>query len=265
MELSFFPLTLEAVDQAQAEALCLFIASDERPLTGLAGLCDWRLSGKLSRLLRTGLLTGDAGEAVLTPPGARMAFQKLFLFGIGPSGQGDPELIGRVTEALHKLGQAGVREAAIQLPARLSMEAGIRALLDELRGPGRAMVFGPDPQKLITVLSQAASRPPPPVQRRTPIEVPKVAPAPAAPPAPAVEPEPEREQLPLERALGSDVPKATPLPAAPISEPPIAPAVPSEPPPSLGEERKPAPPPPQRYVPPPPKPSVFEKKKNRKK
>src|SRR2546430_5404670 len=50
------------------------------------------------------------------------------------------------------------REAAIQLPARLSMEAGIRALLDELRGPGRAMVFGPDPQRLITVLSQAASR-----------------------------------------------------------------------------------------------------------
>ena len=35
---------------------------------------------------------------MLTPPGARMAFQKLFLFGIGPSGQGDAELIGRVTE-----------------------------------------------------------------------------------------------------------------------------------------------------------------------
>ena len=266
MELSFFPLTLEAVDQAQAEALCLFIASDERPLTGLAGLADWRLSGKLSRLLRSGLLTGDAGEAVLTPPGARMAFQKLFLFGIGPSGQGDSELIGRVTEALHKLGQAGVREAAIQLPARLSMEAGIRALLDELRGPGRAMVFGPDPQRLISVLSQAASRPPPPAARKTPAEVPKVAPAPAAPPPPAAEPEPDYQPLPLERALSSDVPKAAPLPAAPISEPPIAPAVPSEPPaPSLGEERKPVPPPPQRYIPSPPKQNVFEKKNRKKK
>src|SRR5258706_1257136 len=175
MELSFFPLTVEAVDQAQAEALCLFIASDERPLTGLGGLCGWGLSGKLSRLLRSGLLTGDGGEAVLTPPGARMAFQKLFLFGIGPSGQGDPELIGRVTEALHKLGQAGVREAAIQLPARLSMEAGIRALLDELRGPGRPTVFGPDPPKLITLLSPAASPPPPPLARIQPAQVPRVA------------------------------------------------------------------------------------------
>ena len=252
MELSFFPLTLEAVDQAQAEALCLFIAADERPLTGLAGLADWRLSGKLSRLLRSGLLTGDAGEAVLTPPGARMAFQKLFLFGIGNAARlSDDELIGHVTTALHKLGQAGVREAAIQLPARLSMEAGIRALLDELRGPGRAMVFGPDPQRLISALSQAASRPPPPVARQTPtpVEVPKVE-------KPAPPPEPERKPLPLEQALG-DVPKATPLPSAPISEPPIAPAVPSEPP-------RPAPPPPQRYVPSPPKQNVFEKKKKKK-
>ena len=270
MELSFFPLTLEAVDQAQAEALCLFIASDERPLTGLAGLCDWRLSGKLSRLLRSGLLTGEAGEAVLTPPGARMAFQKLFLFGIGPTGQGDDELIGRVTEALHKLGQAGVREAAIQLPARLSIESGIRALLDELRGPGRAMVFAAEPQRLISALSQAASRPPPAAPRKTPtpVEVPRVAPA-APAPAPAAEkpPEPPRELLPLEKALASDVPKATPLPSAPTSEPPIAPAIPSEPPPTAATatgERKPVPPPPQRYVPAAPRQNVFEKKKKKK-
>ena len=61
MDLSFFPLTLDAIDKAAAESLCLFIASDERPLTGLAGLCDWRLSGRLSNLLRKGLVTGVAG------------------------------------------------------------------------------------------------------------------------------------------------------------------------------------------------------------
>ena len=73
MDLSFFPLTLDAMDQAAAESLCLFIAADERPLTGLSGLVDWRLTGRLSRLLRGGLLTGDAGEAVLTQPGTRLA------------------------------------------------------------------------------------------------------------------------------------------------------------------------------------------------
>jgi hypothetical protein len=119
MDLSFFPLTLEAVDQAAAESLCLFIGSDERPLTGLAGLTDWRLSGRLSKLLRSGLLTGDAGEAVLTPPGSRLGFRKLFLFGVGRSDQSESVLVERVGEALQKLAQAGVQEAAMQLPARL--------------------------------------------------------------------------------------------------------------------------------------------------
>ena len=47
MDLSFFPLTLEAIDQAAAEALCLFISADERPLTGLAGLADWAQSPRV--------------------------------------------------------------------------------------------------------------------------------------------------------------------------------------------------------------------------
>ena len=62
MDLSFYPLTMEAVDQADAEALCLFVAADERPLTGLAGLADWRLCGRLSRMLRSGIVTGAGGE-----------------------------------------------------------------------------------------------------------------------------------------------------------------------------------------------------------
>ena len=96
MDLSFYPLTLEAIDQSSVEALCLFIAEDERPLTGLAGLADWRLSGKLSRLLRQGVLTGAAGEAVLTPPGSRLGFRKLFVFGLGPLEQGESGLVERL-------------------------------------------------------------------------------------------------------------------------------------------------------------------------
>src|SRR5260370_13271572 len=83
MDLSFLPLTLQAVDRVTAEALCLFVGEDERPLTGLAGLADWRLRGGLSRLLRAGLLKGTEGEALLTPA-RRMPFGKLFLFGLGP-------------------------------------------------------------------------------------------------------------------------------------------------------------------------------------
>jgi hypothetical protein len=119
MDLTFFPLTLDAIDQAAAESLCLFVGSDERPLTGLAGLVDWRLTAKLSKLVRGGQLTGEAGEAVLTSPGPRLSFRKMFLFGIGPSAQSDEQLQAHVAEALRKLANAGVKDAALQLPPRL--------------------------------------------------------------------------------------------------------------------------------------------------
>jgi hypothetical protein len=220
MDLSFFPLTQEAIDQA-AESLCLFVAADERPLTGLAGLADWRLSGRLSRLLRSGLLTGDAGEAVLTPPGSRLAYQKLFLFGVGTaSGQSEEQLVERVVEALRRLGQAGVQDMAMQLPARLPIDVGIRTLVDELQGPGRAVVFAPDPQKLMTALSQAASRGQARIERRvvkvaTPVER-RVTPVkqvsqPVKAPRPPVPP--------VRVPTPPSVPKATPLPAAPAEAP----------------------------------------------
>jgi hypothetical protein len=269
MELSFFPLTLEAVDQSAAEALCVFVGEDERPLAGLAGLADWRLSGGLSRLLRSGLLKGVQGEALLTPA-RRLPFRKLFLFGIGPQQQGEEELSACVAEALRKLASARVEDAALQLPARLSPEAGIRVLLDAEQAPVRALVFGPDPAALVRALSQAArsrgtSAPP---ERRV-VKVPGP-PKATLPPRPA----PPPRQPPLE------IPKATPLPFAPsnASAPPEKPSA-ATPPPAPGPAT-PAPPPgsavappgsaspspgaeadgprpmpyrPQRYIPPPPK------------
>jgi hypothetical protein len=168
MDLSFHPLSLDALDQVTVESLCLFIASDQRPLTGLAGLADWRLSGKLSRLLRAGLVSGESGEAVLTPPGPRMAFEKMFLFGLGQSEQGEETLVAQIAAALHKVGQAGVRTAALQLPARLGPEAAVKILVAELKGPTRALVFSPEPQKLAVVHAQmTGGRPPPPVKEPT--------------------------------------------------------------------------------------------------
>jgi hypothetical protein len=233
VDLSFFPLTLEAIDAAAAESLCLFVASDERPLSGLSGLADWRLSGKLSRLLRGGLLTGQAGEAVLTPPGARLGFKKLFLFGVGPKEQPEQRLAEQISSALRKMAQAGVQEAALQLPASLSPEAGIRALINELGGPARAIVFGPDPQKLVAALATAAraSVPPPagapavPVPEPVPAAVvPAPVPAKAAAVKPALQPQPPPAPA---------IPKASPLPFAPqggappaFFTPPPPPAIP---------------------------------------
>jgi hypothetical protein len=160
LDLAFRPLTLDALDEAKAEALCLFIGEEERPLTGLAGLADWRLAGRLSRMIRSGLLTGAAGEALLTPPGSRLSFEKLFLFGTGTSHDAEA-LSSRVIDAMHRLFQAGVREAALHFPLGVVPDEGARRLLAEEQTPQRGLVFAPDPGVVAEALAQSgAARPP---------------------------------------------------------------------------------------------------------
>ena len=225
MDLSFYPLTMEAVDQADAEALCLFVGADERPLTGLAGLTDWRLCGRLSRMIRSGLVTGSGGEALLTPPGSRLSFKKLFVFGLGDATSED-ELASRVSEALRKLAGAGVRDAALQLPTRLPPERGVRTLMEGDGALVRALVFAAEPARLVTLLSQSSGAPQ--VERR----VVKVPSPPKASPPPRTRTHPTPAQgLP-----------AVSTRTTPPSVDPVAPPAPRA-----------APPPPQRYVPPPPK------------
>ena len=161
MDLSFRPLTLEALDEAEAEAVCLFVGEDERPLTGLAGLVDWRLAGRLSGMIRSGLLTGAPGEALLTPPGARLPFEKLFLFGTG-----------------------SLRDPA-GLSARL-LEA-LRKLLEEEQAPVRGLLFAADPAQIAGSLAQTGVARPP--DRRV-VKVPAPEAKPVAPGPAAREPAP---------------------------------------------------------------------------
>jgi hypothetical protein len=233
VELSFYPLALEALDQADADALCLFVSADERPLIGLAGLTDWRLAGRLSSMIRSGILTGAVGEALLTPPGSRLSFRKLFLFGLGAGGA-DGELQQRVSEALRRVAYAGVHDVALQLPPRIPIELGVRSLVEEPQAPARALLFAPEPAKLITALSQSPMGAQAQIERRV-VKVPS--PPKASPPPRSM----QRTQTPPE-----------------ISKPVTF--VPEVPVPAEKTGRKPAPPPPQRYHPPEPKPSVKKKR-----
>ena len=233
MELSYYPLTMEALDQADAEALCLFVSEDERPLTGLAGLVDWRLSGRLSRMIRAGLVIGAAGEALLTPPGMRLAFRKLFVFGLGGA-RSDEELAGRLADALRRLAQAGVKDAALQLPARLAPDVGVRTLMEGDSALVRALVFTPEPAKLVTSLAQAtgASQ----VERRV-VKVPT--PSKASPPTRTMQRPTPPAGTPVVPPAAAKQPEASDAPQAP---------------------RGPLPPS-QRYVPPPPKEPAPKKKR----
>jgi Cytosol aminopeptidase family, N-terminal domain len=116
----FLSTDLGKWDGAAADALVLTFFSDERPLRGAAGLVDWRLCGRLSRLIKAGRLDGGPDEVTLVPPaGARLPFPRIFVFGLGSSEGFDERrfksAVARVREVLHK---AGIRRYAMQPPGR---------------------------------------------------------------------------------------------------------------------------------------------------
>ncbi|HLL25957.1 MAG TPA: M17 family peptidase N-terminal domain-containing protein [Kofleriaceae bacterium] len=140
MPLSVLPLDLARWDEARRDCLVLAVFKDDRPLRGAAGLVDWRLCGKLSRLLTASRANGDAGETMMLPPGRRLPFGRLLWFGLGDAkGYSDERFKKDVAWILKVVRGAGVGEWALQLPGRASGLIGARravelVLDDELLG-----------------------------------------------------------------------------------------------------------------------------------
>jgi len=72
------------IDRARADLAIVCFASTDRPLRGAAGRADWRLCGRLSRLIAAGRVEGHAGEAVLLPGGGGLRAPLLLALGLGP-------------------------------------------------------------------------------------------------------------------------------------------------------------------------------------
>jgi hypothetical protein len=144
LQLAAGPLSLAGLDRGGGEDLVVFVAADERPLQGLGGLCDFRLCGALTRQLKSGLLEGRAGEAVLTVTGARLPVHRLFLFGAGPARTLDELAVaGLLTQAFAAVARAGGTRVATQAPgwgrlppvhlARRILDAAVAARLASVR------------------------------------------------------------------------------------------------------------------------------------
>lgn len=124
---------LAALDALSVESYAVFLAADERPPRGFAGLLDWRLAGALSRLVQDGLVTGADGDALLASTrglaeGHRLAGARLFVFGIGPAASAPERFANIVERAVAKLRQAGVRSVAVGVPGTAGGEAMRRTL-----------------------------------------------------------------------------------------------------------------------------------------
>lgn len=119
MELRFVPPQLANLDELDAEVLACPVWSDARPVHGVAGLCDWRLSGRIAELLRRSLMRAEVGEVVLLPGKPLLTFDKLLLFGAGARSSFDEEAFrGIVERMLATMEGLCARAAVVELPGR---------------------------------------------------------------------------------------------------------------------------------------------------
>lgn len=130
MDLRFVAPDLRALDVLRCEAIALPFFEDERPLRGAAGLVDWRLCGRLSRLVVSGRVRGRRGERVLVPARPRLATEKLVLFGLGPRARFDEAtFVATVGDVLDTLEGLRARTLVMALPGRsLELVAPERAI-----------------------------------------------------------------------------------------------------------------------------------------
>jgi len=135
MKIAFVPPDLRRLDQLRCDVLALSFFQEERPLRGASGLVDWRLCGRLSRLLASGRLGGAAGELTLLPPRPRLPFDKLLLLGLGARADFDEAAYAEALRATFAaLASMRTHSVAMALPGRataaIAPDKAITALLD---------------------------------------------------------------------------------------------------------------------------------------
>ncbi|HZH03532.1 MAG TPA: M17 family peptidase N-terminal domain-containing protein [Myxococcaceae bacterium] len=118
MKISAHDIGVEPLDALSwIEALCLFIREDERPLRGMAGFADWRMCGKLSRVLMENFFKGELSETLLLPTDGRLALPRIFAFGLGSAQALSGDRIAEaLTHAGRALSRAGIQSVAMELP-----------------------------------------------------------------------------------------------------------------------------------------------------
>ncbi len=157
MDVHFAPPDLASLSELKTEALCLPFFLDERPMRGPSGLVDFRLCGRVSRLIANGRMQGEVGEAVLMPVRPRMFAERLIWLGGGRFADLDEvRFRSLVHSALTRLSDLRIRAAALSLPGRVrgrfSPADAIDWFLEE------ASDFGPNLDELTLLEPEDAQR-----------------------------------------------------------------------------------------------------------
>ncbi|NUN15222.1 MAG: hypothetical protein HUU55_16465 [Myxococcales bacterium] len=109
--------SLAELDEIHQDTLVLYHFLEDRPLKGLTGFVDWRINGKLSRLVLNGFATGAAFDTILMPVSSRILSKRLLLTGLGVRKEYSPDVFRLVClQTLQTLLKLHVTSFALALP-----------------------------------------------------------------------------------------------------------------------------------------------------
>ncbi|HEV8246579.1 MAG TPA: M17 family peptidase N-terminal domain-containing protein [Polyangiaceae bacterium] len=119
MDLRFTLPQLRKLDLSGTEVLVAGLCAEERPPQGTAGLLDFRMAGRVSKLLASGFASGTVGEVLLLPGRPKLPFDKVLLFGIGRRADFcEPVFRAVLEKVLSTLEGLRARTAVVELPGR---------------------------------------------------------------------------------------------------------------------------------------------------
>ncbi len=129
MNVTIHDIGLEGLDALSGvDALCLFVAEDDRPLPGTAGYVDWRLCGTLSRVLKAGFFTGVKDDWLLLPSDGRLPFPRIFAVGLGSRKTLNAQMLGEALAGAAKvLAKAKVASVVLEIPSGSALDEAAQA------------------------------------------------------------------------------------------------------------------------------------------
>lgn len=143
---------LRGLDELGVESLALPLFAVVKQPLGAAGFVDWRLSGRLGRLLLQHRFEGALGEALLMSSLGRIGPKRIFLLGLGDVARAMDDVRARMVRAIAVLADAGARSIAVAPPVlpgevqpsreslSVRLEASKPAQSNELAFGARAMI-----------------------------------------------------------------------------------------------------------------------------
>jgi hypothetical protein len=104
---------LEGLDALSVDSVALHLFQEKKQPRAVAGYVDWRMCGRIARLLLANRFHGAIDESLLMPALGRVGAVRLFLIGLGDPAKGRSGIEERLEQASSVLVDVGARKVAL--------------------------------------------------------------------------------------------------------------------------------------------------------